>query len=88
MELDVGICLPSGRNFLAPIHLHGVGAPRGMLILSRWEDLESAADELVAEGFGYSVIDEPGANEEESLFSFQELLDDWGVIDSGTDGKR
>jgi hypothetical protein len=49
-----------------------------MLVATRWEDLEPAANELVEAGYGYSVMSEPSPGQEE-LASFQDLLDDWGV---------
>lgn len=80
VELDVAIPLASGRVVRAPVHLHGLGAPRGMLIATRWEDLQSSADELVAAGYGYSVMGEPAPGED-TMGSFQDLIDDWGVTE-------
>jgi hypothetical protein len=81
VDLDVTILLPSGQVVCAPIHLHGVGAKRGMLVATRWKDIEAAADELVEAGYGYSVMDEPASDQDE-LAPFQDLLDDWGVKES------
>lgn len=81
VDLDVAIPLTAGRVVRAPIHLHGVGALRGMVIATRWEDLKGSADELVAAGFGYSVMGEPAPGGEVPG-SFQDLLDDWGITEN------
>jgi hypothetical protein len=51
-----------------------VGSPNGMVIDPRWSVIEPFADQLVAEGFGYSAI-EIGENDDDS--DLIDLIRDW-----------
>ena len=55
-----------------------LGAENGMIVVRQYDDLCGAADEIVKEGFGYSVLDEPLPGEVYDRDSYMELFLDWG----------
>lgn len=55
-----------------------LGSPNGMIVVGRYEDLSGKADEIVAMGYGYSVLDEPLSGEELDIDCFVEMFSDWG----------
>lgn len=55
-----------------------LGGPRGMIVVSRYDDLNGAAAQLDGLGYGYSVLDEPTPEEKFDLESQIEMFTDWG----------
>ena len=72
------LSLPSGKQIEAAVLIKRIGAPNGMLIVDNYEAIDGAADELIAAGYGYSVMDEPGEDEEFVLDEYLAVLCDWG----------
>ena len=50
--------IPPGLRIRALALLPQIGAERGMLIVNSLAELEGMANELVEDGYGYSVLDE------------------------------
>ena len=71
------VVLSSGRAICAEALVVGLGAPKGMLIVTSMRELGAARQELVSQGYGYSVLSEPTPNEEFDLDSFKEMFEDW-----------
>lgn len=55
-----------------------LGSRKGMIIVSNFADLCGRANALIDMGFGYSVLDEPRADEEYDLDSHIEMFSEWG----------
>jgi hypothetical protein len=72
------LTLPSGVSVRALLLVRNFGADKGMLVLSAYSDIDNCHDEIVSEGYGYSVLDEPAEDEPYSRQDFIELLKDWG----------
>ena len=73
-----GCSTSSGTALRFPVLVRGFGAPRGMLIHTRWAQLEDVKDELVRAGFGYAVMSDPregGTYRREVMI---DVLADWG----------
>jgi len=58
--------------------IRDLGAANGMLIFEKYEDFCELAERLLDAGYGFSVLDEPGQQEEFDLQSFEEMFADWG----------
>lgn len=68
-----------GGVLAVPLLLRGYGAPRGMVLVPDFELIEEAADELVALGYGFSCLGEPGP-EPVDWVHVEEMLRDWGAV--------
>lgn len=75
---DFETLLSSGKRVRVPLLLRHFGAERGMLITTEYDVIEDVAEELIDEGFGYSILDEPRGDESYDRDAFMEILDDWG----------
>ena len=49
-----------------------------MLIFTNYDDVSPYVNEIVEAGYGFSVLGEPGENENYELEEYMELLADWG----------
>lgn len=78
VELDWEVRLPGHKSIRATARVLNLGGPMGMLVFERYEDVRHLADHLVDAGFGYTVLDEPRADEDFDLESFVEMATDWG----------
>ena len=73
--------LASGR-LTVPVLLEEFGAPRGMLLVTSYEDIAAVTDQLVSAGFGYSCLDDsPSTDVDES--QIVDMLRDWGWSGKG-----
>ena len=83
-DLGLGIVVPYVVDVRPGLQIHALalfpqlGAPKGMLIVNSFDDLEGMASELVNNGYGYSVLDDPFT--EYDLRSYIEMFSDWGWI--------
>jgi hypothetical protein len=78
--------LRPGLQFRAVALLPQLGAPEGMVIVERSEELAGLGDEVAEAGLGYSVLSDPRPSEEYDLSSFIEMFSEWGR--AATDGPR
>lgn len=72
------ITLAEGHELFVLIHVFGLGATNGMLIVSSYEDVHAYENVLIQAGYGYAVLDEPHNGEEFDLASFKDMFNDWG----------
>jgi len=79
------LVLPSGAEVSARVLVKGFGAKEGMLILSRYDDVRSSVKELAKEGYGFSVMSDPGPGEQFVRQDIVEVLRDWGWSGPPTD---
>ena len=70
--------LRQGVQINAQALLPQLGAPKGMIVVSRYDDLHGMANELVNDGYGYSVLDDPSPTDDYDLDSYIEMFSDWG----------
>lgn len=83
-ELGLRIVTPYVLDLRPGVRIHAaalltqLGAPQGMVIVERFEELAGLGDELTEAGFGYSVLCAPPPSEAFDLNSFIELFSDWG----------
>lgn len=67
-----------GHEVRAIARIRGLGAEHGMLVVRSYDEVRPFTDKLTRAGYGYSVLDEPRAEELFSLDSFKEMFLDWG----------
>lgn len=86
-EFGIDLRLPSGGKLVAPVRLLDFGAKRGMLLFSSSSQLGPFGNELVREGYGFSVLFElpPDRVEQIDWNVIKEVLRDWGW--SGADNQ-
>ena len=70
-------------SLVAPVLLENFGAARGMVLVTAYTDVEKFADRLVAAGFGYSCLPEPGQPDLDDTYVV-EMLRDWSWSGLGT----
>ena len=76
VESPFEIVLPSGHRVSAQLRLPEFGAQCGMLLSDTYDDFSMHSDELVAAGFGYSVLSAPeGPPDQDEIV---DVLQDWG----------
>jgi hypothetical protein len=68
-----------GGMLTVSVQLRGYGAPRGMVLVPDFDLIEEVADELVALGYGFSCIGEPGAGSVDWVH-VEDILRDWGAV--------
>jgi len=78
IDLDFVASLPSGRQVLALVRIADLGGTNGILIVRSFDEVRALSDELLAAGYGYSVLSEPNRDEEFDLESFVEMFSEWG----------
>lgn len=78
VERDYEVLIPGERVIRAPVRVLHLGGPKGMLVFDSFDDAKPYANHLVEAGFGYTVLDEPLANEAFDLESYKEMAADWG----------
>jgi|SRR5450755_2714342 hypothetical protein len=77
LVLDFVVTLKSGRTITSAALLPELGASKGMVIIDSYSKVADIKDQLVAEGYGFSVLDEP-MDPEFDLQSQEEMFADWG----------
>ena len=78
--------LPSGNRVEAELLVLQFGAEKGMLIVTSYNQVSHLVDEIINEGYGFSVLDNKREDEKYSRKNYIELLEDWGW--SGTDSEK
>jgi hypothetical protein len=78
VELGFRLALPGDRELIAVARVADLGAHNGMLLFRSYDEIKSYAQDLLALGYGYSVIDEPRSDEVFDIESFKEMFRDWG----------
>ena len=78
IELDFQISIPNKPDVVAVARIHDLGAAKGMLVFSSYDQIQNSTNEILAAGYGFSVLDEPSPREEFDLESFKEMFIDWG----------
>lgn len=81
--LDPVVRLPSGVEIRGAVLLPELGGDRGMLIVRSFDAVSLVVDELIDNGYGFSVLSEPGAEEPFDLESTADMFRDWGWNDRG-----
>ncbi len=96
-ELGLRVVAPYDFDLRPRLQIHAaallpeLGAPKGMIIFDRHEDLAGMSAELLEAGFGYSVLSDPAPSESYDLNSFIEMFSDWcwaGIDDTRPDWMR
>ena len=83
-DLDTTVIVPfefgvdSERRVVAAAWLPDLGAPKGMVIATSWNDIQSITPQLTDQGYGYSVLTEPSTDEIYDVNAFKALFSDWG----------
>ncbi len=72
------LMLSSGVEIEAEFLLKNFGAFKGMIVINKYDQVSGYVDEIVNEGYGFSVLDEPFENEQYSRDDYIEILSDWG----------
>ena len=84
IETDVVVRVAAGE-ITVPVLLRDFGAPRGMLLVTDYDLIAPHHDDLVGQGFGYSCLSEPAAEDErtDADAAFMDMLADWGWMGNG-----
>src|SRR5438876_12185871 len=83
-DLGLAIVAPVVLTVREGIQIHAealipqLGGAKGMIVVSRYEDLRGIASELPQLGYGYSVLSEPPPWENYDLESHAEMFAEWG----------
>ena len=77
------VTFPAGDSLNFSARLPDFGAVNGMLLSQSYDQFASHANELVAAGYGFSVL-AASANEAVAREQVIELLQDWGWSNSST----
>jgi len=72
------LTLSSGKEVDCDVLLRNFGHRKGMLIISDYGKIDGYTDDIVAEGYGYSTLDEPEETWIYDRGSIIALLKDWG----------
>ncbi len=72
------LILSSGIKIEAELLLENFGASKGMIVINKYDQVAPFVDEIVNEGYGFAVLDEPVENEQYIRDDFIEMLNDWG----------
>ncbi len=78
IELNFNLSLPNNSDVAAVARIHDLGAAKGMLVFSSYDQIQNLTKDILAAGYGFSVLDEPSPQEEFDLKSFKEMFIDWG----------
>jgi hypothetical protein len=83
LRLDLGftVTCPDGHEIRSLARIRDIGDVNGMLIFTDFDEVSDHLKCLSASGYGYSVLSEPGDDEEFDLESVKEMLRDWGWVD-------
>ena len=69
--------LQCGQGIVAAGRVLHFGAPLGMLVFDRYEDVKGRVAEIQAAGYGFSVMDAPRVGEAFELDAYIQVLRDW-----------
>jgi len=79
IEISFPLVLPKKNiTITSELLLKNFGAERGMLVFTRSQELQGSGEEIVQEGYGYSVLSEPSQTRTYKKDEFIALLSDWG----------
>lgn len=89
-ELQLRIVVPfnlkiDDKDVHAQALVPELGGRNGMIVVTRFDELQGLGPKLLELGYGYTVLEEPFADEEFDLTSYAEMFSDWGW---GAEGKR
>jgi hypothetical protein len=80
VEINFVILLPDGRQVVAQARFPDLGAPKGIVVFRSEAEVAFARREIVALGYGDSIMGEPLPDAEFDLESYAEMFADWGWI--------
>lgn len=85
LRADIGfsIVLSDGYELHTIARIRDVEAENGMLVVCNYDEVQPYEDELAQAGYGYSVLDEPLANEIFDPETYKDMFIDWGWSPSG-----
>jgi hypothetical protein len=86
VAIPYDLVLPSGFHVHARVLVRCFGANVGMLIVSSFANVSAALTELVEQGYGFCVMDDPRMDEEYDRQTVIDVLSDWGW--SGAEEER
>ena len=72
------LILREGVQIDAQALMPQLGGPKGMIIVTHYNDLRGMDSELERLGYGFSVFGEPNPSEHFDLESYVEMFSDWG----------
>jgi hypothetical protein len=78
VKAPFSVALPSGASVEAAALIVGIGSPRGMIVVTSFDQIRDHVQELVTTGYGYTTLSEPSQNESLDIESFKEMFRDWG----------
>lgn len=77
VQMGFSVQLKSGEDLRAYAHIPSFGAPNGMLVFLRYEDIAPYRDEVLQSGYGFSVLEEPNSNVKLDLAVEKKMFADW-----------
>ena len=86
IKMGFSLVLSDGRRLTSFARIADLGAPNGMLLFRAYDEVREFSQALRDDGYGYCVVDEPRADEQFDLASFEEMFRDWGW--SGKPGSK
>lgn len=77
-DLNYRVGLSGHCEVEALARIRGIGHRNGMLIVTSYDTVSPCGASLMAEGYGFAVLDEPRDGEDFDLQSFVDMFRDWG----------
>lgn len=77
IEAPYRLTLPSGHSIDAVVLVRGFGDRIGMLVIDDYRSVEQYQDEIIALGYGYSVMGEPSEASINDPTGMTDVLRDW-----------
>jgi len=78
IEAPFSVALQSGAVVGARFQVKHFGAPKGMLVVTDSSNVVPFIDDIIAAGYGFSVLSDPRQSEPYEREDFIEVLRDWG----------
>lgn len=88
IELDFIVSLKGGKRVQTSALIPSLGGPRGMLVVNSYNAVSSVWDDVIEEGYGIAVLDEPSENYKFNLDASREMFIDWGWSGEGLNVKN
>ena len=82
VDFQFTVTCPDDYQIRSVARIRGVGNVNGMLIVSDYSEISDHRECLTSSGYGFSVLSEPGDDEEFDLESAKAMFRDWGWVDA------
>jgi len=86
VDREFTVALDDKHVIHAVARVRDLGAEKGMLVVSDYDEVKAHLAQITKAGYGLSVLDEPSPLEEYDLERYAQMFRDWGW--SGVESQR